>query len=85
MKKLIATIVTLLTLASFTGCGNYDMLDTNYTFDYAMIKIGEEWTTVKIKQWKDYEGEQVQLVLDDCSILLVSTVNCILCKGEFPD
>ena len=35
MKKIIAAAVIALGLA---GCGNLDMLDTNYTYNYALTK-----------------------------------------------
>ena len=38
-KKLLAVVLIGMTLC---GC-NQTMLDTNYYFDRAIIKVGEEW------------------------------------------
>ena len=80
MKKIIALIITIM-LAScvLVGCGNYDMFDTNYTYDTAIIEMpGGEVVTVAIKQWCDYEGEQIQIIAEDGTVYLTSTQKCIL-------
>jgi hypothetical protein len=79
-KKIIvrAMVITLL-LTMLTGCGNMDMLDTNYTYCCAIIKMPDgEILEVEIDQWCDYEGEQVQIIAKDGTVYLVSTYNCIL-------
>ena len=76
-------IIIALTATCLSSC-NKQLVDTNYTYTNAYIKVGEEWTDVEIKQWKDYNGEQLQLTLKDGSSLLVSSVNCILYKGSLP-
>lgn len=80
MKKLIIlTLVLALLVTMLTSCGNMDLWDTNYTFDRAIIKMPDgEVLEVEIKQWCDYEGEQVQIVAKDGTVYLVSTYNCIL-------
>ena len=85
MKKFVALIVTMvLTMLCFTGCGNYENWDMQYTFTQAYVKIGEEWKVVDVKSWTDYEGEQLQLRLMDGTVMLVSSVNCILYDGTLP-
>lgn len=55
MKKLI--ILVVLTMVMLTGCGNYDLFDTNYTYNKAIIKLPDSTVVnVDIKQWKDYDG-----------------------------
>jgi hypothetical protein len=80
MKKLITlTLVLALLVTMLTGCGNMNLWDTNYTFDRAIIKMPDGTTLeVEIKQWCDYEGEQVQIIAKDGTVYLVSTYNCIL-------
>ena len=81
MKKVI--LIIILCALIFSGC-NYQLVDLNYTFSYAYIKVGDEWVTVELSSWKDYEGEQIQLTLRDGTVLLVNSMNCILYKGELP-
>lgn len=83
MKKRTIGILCGLTLcgAFLTGC-NKTVLDTNYTFDTAIITIAGETHKVKIDKWCDYEGEQLQLVLKDGSKILVSSYNTILIKTD---
>ena len=77
MKKMVA--VGLMCVALLTGCGNQDIIDTNYTFNKAIITITpDETIEVKVKKWSDYEGEQVQIIAEDGTIYLTSTLNCTL-------
>ncbi|MBE6674242.1 MAG: hypothetical protein E7596_03945 [Ruminococcaceae bacterium] len=77
-------IVLLGILVFLVACGNYDFIDTNYTFSKAYVKIGDQWMDLEIKSWTDYEGEQIQLTLADGTVMLVNSVNCILYEGELP-
>ena len=49
MKKFVAIIFMLVAILCFTGCGNQQIFDTNYTFTNAYVKIGDEWQDLKIK------------------------------------
>lgn len=57
----VAAVVTCL-----VGCGNSTFIDTTYTFNYAQIKL-PDGTVVegKLKQWCDYDGDSIQLVMED--------------------
>ena len=66
-----------------TGC-NKQVWDTQYTFNNAYVKIGEEWVDLEISSWGDYEGEQLQLKLKDGTVMVVSSINCILYNGTLP-
>ena len=85
-KRLIAfIIIALIAISTLVSCScNYQVFDTNYQFSRAYVKVGEEWLDLEIQAWTDYEGEQIQLTLKDGTILLVSSVNCILYEGELP-
>ena len=84
-KRILAIIVVLLVLLTLTiGC-NYKVVDLNYDFKNAYVKIGEEWHDLELKSWRDYEdGEQIQLVLLDGTVLIVHSANCVLYNGELP-
>lgn len=87
-NKNIIKIIVIITIAiayifglfALTGCGNHDMLDTEYTFHKAICNIGGEYKEIKIKQWRDYEGEQIQIIAKDGKTYLVSSFNCTLIK-----
>ena len=81
MKKFCAFIAFVFLILSLSSCGNKDMLDTNYTFDRAIIKMPDGTVEeVEIEQWGDYEGEQIQIIAKDGTIYLVNSVNCVLIK-----
>lgn len=83
MKKIAFILVIIAIVCMFTAC-NYQFFDFNYNFTHAYVKIGDVWTNVEIKTWTDYEGEQLQLTLADGTVLVVSSVNCILYEGTLP-
>lgn len=78
MKKLIVLACIAIGLA---GCGNLDMFDTNYTFHKAYIRWPDgTMKVIEIKQWCDYEGEQLQIIGKDGKIYLVNSVNTVLVR-----
>lgn len=79
MKKLIAGIGIAAVLC---GCGNLDMLDMNFTYDTAVIRWPDgSVKEIKIKQWRDYEGEQIQIIGKDGKTYLVSMNNAVLIRN----
>lgn len=82
MKKVIAIIAVVCILFAMVACGNKDLFDTVYTYDYAIISFPDGTTEkIEIKQWRDYEdGEQLQITAKDGTIYLVSSVNCVLVR-----
>lgn len=84
MKKRVLALVLAATLAigGLTGCGNKDMWDTVYTFDYAIIKLPNgEVVEGKVDKWTDYEdGDQLQVTIDG-KIYLTSILNCTLIQN----
>ena len=62
-----------------SGCGNKDMFDTVYTYDYAIIQLPNgEIVEGEVDQWRDYEGEQIQVRMKNGDIYLASTYNITL-------
>ena len=87
MKKIIAAVMlgaSILATAALTAGCNYQMIDLNYRYTHAYVKIGEEWKDLEIKSWHDYDGEQLQITLNDGTVMLVSSYYCILYNGTLP-
>ena len=80
MKKIVLSLLVVILLLVVTGCGNMDMWDTNYTYDRAICDIGGEYQEIEIRQWSDYDGEQLQIIAEDGKIYLVSSMNCTFIK-----
>ena len=80
-KKLLAVLLTTAFMSSVAGCGNMDLIDTNFTYNKAIIDL-QDGTSIKVdvKQWRDYEGEQLQIISRDGKTYLVSAFNCTLIK-----
>lgn len=81
IKITVLGIMLVGIVVALTGCGNRDMWDTNYTFDRAIVYLNDGTKMeIEIEQWKDYEGEQIQIKGKDGKIYLVSSFNTILIK-----
>lgn len=78
IKLILIGIMLLVGMLLLTGCGNKDLWDTNYTYTKAITYIGDERIELNIKQWRDYDGEQIQIITTDGKTYLVSMNNTIL-------
>lgn len=79
VRKGIVGFALFLTLTLLlTGC-NKSMFDSKYGFDQALIFGDDSAIILDVKNWKDYSGEQIQLVTNDNFVLLTSSfdTNCI--------
>lgn len=82
-KLALAGVTALSSLLMLTGCGNYDHFDTVRQFDYAIVKFPDD--TVKkleLKNWRDYDGEQIQITDTNGNTYLVSSFNCMLISAD---
>ena len=83
MKKKILVAILLAAMLTFAGCGNKDLVDTVRTYDRAIISLSNgESIEVEVKKWKDYDGEQIQIIAEDGTVYLTSTFNCILIRDK---
>lgn len=76
MKKIIALfLVCIIMVAMLCGCGNMQLIDMTYTFDYAIISLPNgDVVEGKVTSWRDFEdGDQIQLVIDDVTYLVHSS------------
>lgn len=80
-KKNIGILIIIIFLLTMllTGC-NKQIIDLDYNYNKAICNIGGEYKEIKLKSWKDYEGEQLQITDKEGITYLVSSVNCTLVR-----
>jgi diphthamide synthase subunit DPH2 len=80
MRKFIILAVSIVSLFILNSC-NKTIVDTTYTFDKVIINLGEEYITINVKSWTDYQdGDQIQVTADDGTTYLVHSSNITLIK-----
>lgn len=79
-KEVLITIVAIATLAaimvlSLTGCGNMQIFDTTYNFNYGYVSLPNgEVIEGKVTSWMDYsESDMVQVVINGKTYLTFSS------------
>ena len=78
LNKILLVVIMILSLM-LTAC-NKQVLDFTYSYEYAIIKLPDDTVIEgKVQSWKDYDGEQLQIVIDD-NTYLVNSVNAIMMK-----
>ena len=80
MKKIIALmLVCIIMVGLLCGC-NKQIIDLTYKYNYAIIEMPNgEVVEGKVDSWCDYEGDQLQIEIDDV-IYLVHSSNVALMK-----
>lgn len=82
LKISVLVIMIIVSVFALTGC-NQTIIDTNYTFDRAIVVLNDGTRMeIEIKEWRDYDGEQLQIKGKDGKTYLVSSFNTILIKDE---
>ena len=72
-KILLAGMMALM----LTAC-NKQVVDFTYSYEYVIIKLPDNTIVEgKVQSWKDYEGEQLQIVIDG-NTYLVNSVNVVM-------
>jgi len=78
LNKILLVVIMILSLM-LTAC-NKQVLDFTYSYEYAIIKLPDNTIVEgKVQSWKDYDGEQLQIVIDD-NTYLVNSVNAVMMK-----
>lgn len=62
--------------------GNKQIFDLSNTYDKCIIYIGNEKIELDIKSWKDFDGEQIQIITKSGDTYLVSMNNALLIKEK---
>lgn len=76
-------VVMVIAIMFCGGCGNKDPFDIGYTYDKAIIKLANgEVVEIKIKNWTNYYGEQLQITAEDGTVYLTSSFRCDLIKTK---
>lgn len=81
LLKVLNLFISMLLVVLCTSC-NKQIFDLNYT--YNKIHIYESGKCYSIESWTDYEGEQIQVKLKDGSVVVISSISCILISGNCP-
>lgn len=81
MRKRFIIAALVASCLALGGCGNKDLFDTVYNYDYAIIQLPNgEIIEGKVEKWTDYEdGDQLQITIDGV-IYLVHSNNVSLMK-----
>lgn len=81
MKKTIALmLVCIIIVGMFCGC-NKQIIDLTYSFNYAIIELPNgEIVEGKISSWNDYDGDQLQIVIDGVTYLVHSSNAVMMTK-----
>lgn len=81
MKKILCVVLAVLMFV-LVGCGNQQIFDTTYTFNYAIIEAPNgEIIEGEVDSWNDYEGEQLQIKIDGVTYLTHSE-NVLMIAGD---
>ena len=77
---LIGFVIVIMCILLCTGC-NKQLFDTTYKFNYAYV-VWPDGTSekLKLKSWKDYEGEQIQIKSSSGNTYLFSSENWVLAQ-----
>ena len=84
MKKVIAMLLAIIAILSFTllsGC-NKQLLDLTYSYEYAIIGLPNgEVVEGKVTSWTDYEdGDQLQVRIEGKTYLVHSSNVVLISK-----
>ena len=82
-SKILIPIVIIAIMAvvffGFNFLSNRQVFDTTYSFNYAYVQWPDgKAEKLKIKSWKDYEGEQIQIKTEDDKVYVFHSANCVL-------
>ena len=84
IKQIIVAIaIIVIIMICLTAC-NKTVFDTKLKFTKAHICVDGEWFDVDVDKWCDYEGEQIQLILTDGTVIVIHSRDCILYNGTLP-
>lgn len=90
MKKFIAgfvaTILLIVSALAFTGCGNMDVFDTNYTLNYIIVDEGGLLPILhEVQSWSDSESDSAMVRTKCCGNYIWTSSNNSTLYEKIPD
>lgn len=83
MKKILPLVIILAMMIAMLVSCNYGVIDTTYTFDRAIIAIGDQVIEVEVDSWIDYEdSDQIQVKATDGTVYFTDSTRCVLIKDK---
>ena len=82
-QTIVAIAIIVIIMICLTAC-NRTVFDTKYKFEKAHIRVNDVWFDVDVDKWCDYDGEQLQLILTDGTVMIIHSRDCILYNGTLP-
>lgn len=77
LNKVVTVAIAVLFAMMISGC-NKQIVDFTYSYEYAVIKMPDGSVLKgRVQSWQDYEGEQLQIVIDG-NTYLVNSVNVVM-------
>lgn len=81
MKKVLCSLLIGGLGILAVGCGNQQLIDTQYTYNKAIIGFPDGSTKeVKVKKWNDYDDASIQIIDKEGNVYLTDLKNVVLLK-----
>ncbi len=81
---LLASVIAATSTMAFAGCGNYRIIDMNYTMEYAVVEENGNHVLHHLQSWKDSDSESVTFTCVDCGNYIWTSANNSVVYKEKP-
>ena len=82
-KFAIGIALTLAAVGAYNAVGyNRSWFDSHWEFQKAIIKLGDEFKTVNVKKWTDFEQSDMIQVETETQVYLTHSTNVVLIKNK---
>lgn len=79
MKKIFCFALCIVMMLSMVACGNSQLIDTTYTFEYAQVAMPDgSFVEGRVESWKDYEASDMMQVKIGGKTYLTHSTNVVL-------
>ena len=81
MKRVLCSLLISGLGILAVGCGNQQLLDTQYTYNKAIIGFPDgSVKEVEVKKWNDYDDTSIQIISEEGEVYLTDLKNVVLLK-----
>ena len=81
MKKVLCSLLISGLGILAVGCGNQQLVDTQYTYNKAIIGFPDgSVKEVEVKKWNDYDDTSIQIISEEGEVYLTDLKNVVLLK-----